>query len=851
MRALISFIACLFISGSMISQQSVYAYRLSGKWYKDYQGSSTYFVIDQVGQQDWENSDFTLTKSTGEVSQWYWVYDRNVNGYQATFQDKANQWKHIDFINQYKFQSSGYSGYFYKDGQAPADPNQSAGSSSDAAAENTPPPPPPDPQAGIPVIDRLNTNTKTAQIHDAARSMDYVKIDELIKAGANPDVLDGDKGRSAMHYAAISGDTDIIDVLVKSDANINVVDKQGKTPLDLALEKGNYDAAKELLRNSANAQLASKGLDRILATKETELLTLFLQNGADANVAMNKAVELDNVEMLNVILDNSSARATNQMFEKAVNLRSQQTAIEFLVRGIDKDQAMDFVISKKDKQMVEMVLSTNATVSSTNKALAFAVEQRDMGLAQTTIDQYNANPTVGMAPAVKNNHLEMVRFLLSKGANPNDQMDEASAQGKKAIVEALLSQSANPDLGIPPAAQNNQTSTLQVLLDASGDANLAMPIAIEKGDVMMVNMCIAAPQAADVYRTEYIVTTCEKSNLDILNALLLAGADPNPGMPISVGKKDAELVRELITAGADVNKPEYLIKTAEQSDAAVALLLLGNGADPNPGMETSIKLQDAAMVDLMLQHNADATPPHLIAKASELGNVPIVTLLLDRYADPNAGMNSAIDANKQDVVSLLIEHGADGSKDVYLTTSAKHNNPVLTKMLLSAGGDPQVALEPAIDVNAYKVVELVHEQGVSITDVKYLETCVYKNYVATARVLADAGASAATWWDDAKGMNLLHISIDQHLNAQMAEILIQAGANVDKPTQSGDSPLHIAVRDSRKSADQAGAVVEVLISHNADVNAVDAMGETVLKVAPKKRPITKPLKDAGAQKKLK
>lgn len=706
-----------------------------------------------------------------------------------------------------------------------------------------------------PVVDttnKLSATSKTAQIHDAVRSGNYDKVENLVlKKGADSNLKDGIFGQSSLHYAASIGDNDIATLLVKSgNANVNLKDNRGMTPLDLAVEKNNLETAKLLLSSGANAGLATKGLDRVVSTKNKELLKMFLQNGANGNTALDKVIATDDVQLLNTVLDNSSARATNQFFEKAVNVRSQQIAIELLIRGVDKDKAMDFVIKKRNKQMVSLVLGTNPNVVTSNKALVFGVEQRDMTLAQDAIDAHNADPTLGMAPAVKTNNAQMVTFLLSKGADANDQMDEASAAGNKAIVELLLSQSANPDLGVKEAATNNQTATLQVLLDAMGDANLAMPIAIEKGNVAMVNMCIAAKKPADVYRTEYVVTACEKSNLDILNALLLAGADANPGMPISIAKKDVKLVRELVAAGADVNKPEYIKKSVELKDHATAQVLLEKGADANPGMPTAIKLGDVTMVNLLLKNGADGKTATFIATASEQGNTEITKMLLAVGADANNGVIPSIKNNKPKVLSMLINSGASANSDIHIKESIKHNNSILTKLIIDAGGNATAALEPSVNSNADKIITLISENGVDVKDQKYLAIAVNKNYTATANALTKAGSSAADSWDDNTGESLLHTSIRKHLNWNMVNILVSGGADVNKKTKSGDSPLHLAVYQGKKKRDAAADVVVVLIKAKADVNATNAKGETVLKAAPGKRKITKPLKKAGAKKRI-
>jgi ankyrin repeat protein len=46
-----------------------------------------------------------------------------------------------------------------------------------------------------------------------------------------------DAGQTAMHFAALSMDT-VVELLAKNGAKLDATDKQGRTPLDMALGKG-------------------------------------------------------------------------------------------------------------------------------------------------------------------------------------------------------------------------------------------------------------------------------------------------------------------------------------------------------------------------------------------------------------------------------------------------------------------------------------------------------------------------------------------------------------------------------------------------------------------------------------
>lgn len=739
------------------------------------------------------------------------------------------------------------------------------------ASPPPPPPPAPAPVAPAPAapvapapppvpVDRnaINPATQMAEIHTLARSGETDKVVEQVKLGANVNLKEGTKGQTPLHIAVSQRNTALASALItQCSADINLKDNQNKTPLDIALETSDNATAKLLLDNNANAGLCTTGLDRVIQLKDNEMLKRMLQNHADANLVISKAIATDNEEILRTALTNGNVRASNAQFESALQQQSKGCAKALLENGIDVNQAMDASIAKRDRDFIEIILKkSDIDVGSKNKALIFAVEQRDVTFATKMILDYHANPTSGMAKAVETNNLQMVNLLLNNGADANDQIDEVSTQGKNDLLTAMLQKGGDANLGVALAATNDKTSTLKILLDNRGDANLAMPIAINKGSLPMVQMCLAAQPPADVTNSQYVVKACELSNYDILNALLMALAPPDPGMPISIPKGDARLVELMIKAGASAAPADYLVTACTRKDEPIVKLLLSvqapeKKADPNVGMPISIEQGSAGIVSMLLEAGADGTRPQFIDNASAKGHDAIVSSLLKSGADPNNGMMSAVKNNKASTVSILIAGGADGSKDIYMATAAPHNNTALMGALVNAGGRPEVALLPAIDADADKVVQFLNQKGVPITDVSYLETCVKKNHAATARVLVAAGASAAEWWDGAKGVSLLHIAIEQHMNPDLVASLIKAGSDVKKPTTIGEnSPLHVTVMNAKKRWDEAGAIVKLLIAAGADVNAVNGDGKTVLKESPDRPVLQKPLKEAGAKNKL-
>lgn len=630
---------------------------------------------------------------------------------------------------------------------------------------------------------------------DAIRNNDYTKAESAIDQ-ATVNTKDG-IGRAPIHYAALADNKELIQLLKdRGNADLNSRDNNGKTPLDLALESSKFTAAKALLSNNADASQANSGLERVLATQNMDILKLMLQNGANANTALSKSIASDNLETMRFIFDNSSARASNGLFNEAIEKRSTKCAIGLLQNGIDKGQAMDFVISKRDKEMVDLVLNTGVDVANATKALTFFVEQRDIVKAEAAITNNFANATAGMPGAVSTNNIQMVNMLLRNHADPNDQMDEAAASGSNEMVTAFLSAGGNPDAGVKAAADNGKVATLQILLDNKGDANLAMPVAIAKNNTSMVQMCLTAGKPADVYRSEYVVTACENSNLDILNALLLAGAPADPGLIISVGKGDIRLVEALIKANAPVNRPDYMIKTAEIGNAGIAKLLLDAGADPNPGLPIAAGKKNAEMVDLMLE----------------------------KGALPDPGMLPAVKAGDLAIVRKLIDKGGNAAAPDLVGNSVVHGNVALTGLLIDRGGKAEEGVSTALNIVQTDILSLLIDKGAAeaVRTNQHLPVPFVKNSVPMAKLLLDKGGLSPDW-TDTRGVSLMEYASTE-AGIEVINLLAQYHADANKKDVGGFTALTNAMLYKEKAGNRVTDVIRALLAAGADPNIANNEG---------------------------
>jgi ankyrin repeat protein len=302
----------------------------------------------------------------------------------------------------------------------------------------------------------------------------------------------------------------------------------------------------------------------------------------------------------------------------------------------------------------------------------------------------------------------------------------------------------------------------------------------------------------------------------IAKLLLQNGADPEAeyygGLRVSYfAVKHAEVLKLLIEAGADPKVPvDYrgsgagpqgstLLHEAASggfTESAKVLLLAGglevNRTDPSgaTALHTACRSGHAAMVEWLLRNRADAKA------CTKQGWTPM-SLAANQVMPENEEEN----ARYQAVIRELERAGVE--LDVFAAISCNDVPRVVkivqTEPKLGEARDPdgRPALHVAVMLDRREIVKLLVDKG------------------ATADIPSrdkKSGSEGET--------ALLQAAFWGRL--QMAEILIQHGADVNAKAAGGVVPLHEAARMGHVE------LARLLLDHGADVNAKDGQGNTPL-----------------------
>jgi len=356
----------------------------------------------------------------------------------------------------------------------------------------------------------------------AALNGNAAMIEKLVKAGADPNAPLSASGDTALMLAARTGTTDAIKVLVETGANVNAKESWGgTTPLMSAVAERHPAAVRMLIERGADVgarsnfvaaangrgfegrtpsaprpgqaveEFASGWLTPLMfAAREGDLESarLLVTAGADVNAiaadgkdALGLAVFNGNYELASFLVDNKSKvnQADTQGFTPlfwAVDRRNMETAPNF-----------PWMVTADPLPLVRKLLDAganpNAVVDNTPRARMRAGSPRIVF----------ATP---LMRAAFSGDLELVKLLLSKGADPNirskdyETMLEAAAglgfiqgysKGKPSaerleVVKLLVGLGADvnaaDDYGITAlmaAANMGDVSIIQYLVDRGAD----------------------------------------------------------------------------------------------------------------------------------------------------------------------------------------------------------------------------------------------------------------------------------------------------------------------------------------------------------------------------------------------
>ncbi|XP_016814557.1 poly [ADP-ribose] polymerase tankyrase-1 isoform X3 [Pan troglodytes] len=698
---------------------------------------------------------------------------------------------------------------------SPSSPGSSLAESPEAAGVSSTAPPGPGaagPGTGVPAV-----SGALRELLEACRNGDVSRVKRLVDA-ANVNAKDmAGRKSSPLHFAAGFGRKDVVEHLLQMGANVHARDDGGLIPLHNACSFGHAEVVSLLLCQGADPNARDNWnytpLHEAAIKGKIDVCIVLLQHGADPNIRNT---------------DGKSALDLADPSAKAV-----------LTGEYKKDELLEAARSGNEEKLMALLtpLNVNCHASDGRKStpLHLAAGYNRVRIVQLLLQHgadVHAKDKGGLVPlhnACSYGHYEVTELLLKHGACVNAMdlwqftpLHEAASKNRVEVCSLLLSHGADPTLvnchgksavDMAPTPELRERLTYEFkghsLLQAAREADLAKV----KKTLALEIINFKQPQSHET-ALHCAVASLHPKRKQVTELLLRKGANVNEKnkdfmTPLHVAAERAhnDVMEVLHKHGAKMNALDTLGQTALHRAALAGhlqtcRLLLSYGSDPS-----IISLQGFT--------------------AAQMGNEAVQQILSEstpiRTSDVDYRLLEASKAGDLETV----KHGADPTKK---------NRDGNTPLDLVKEGDTDIQdllrgdaalLDAAKKGCLARVQKLCTPENINCRDTQGrnstpLHLAAGYNNLEVAEYLLEHGADVNA--QDKGGLIPLH-NAASYGHVDIAALLIKYNTCVNATDKWAFTPLHEAAQKGRTQ------LCALLLAHGADPTMKNQEGQTPLDLA--------------------
>ncbi|KAH7388685.1 ankyrin repeat-containing domain protein [Pyrenochaeta sp. MPI-SDFR-AT-0127] len=579
--------------------------------------------------------------------------------------------------------------------------------------------------------------------------------------------------RKTFFEAIACGNVEV--VAAKLDLGVNVEQERADeyTPLVVSIVAAEVEVMQLLLERGADVNRRVMGLTPIVhAVMKTHHAPQLIQLLMDYGASPNTTTEPDGMNALHWAAIDGMVDALDFLISKGMNLNNACSRGRTpLILAAEKGHTLIVqVLLAKGAELYRRSVTggTALTWAAANGRLDTVKFLLQEGIDVDDCDNYGLTALLGASDM---GHLEVVEFLLAKGADINR--------------VTIATKSCSPAMA---AATAGHTKVLQALVQHGAD------LKISKSD-----------------GTTILEATMLEGHLETVQALLgaIGGPEyPQDSVALQIAMASSHASIQSLIATASMMYPHFKSVHEPTKFEWVDWVLKTGGELVKPRamsamLHASLFENQLDMIECLLRHGCDPSQ-HLVS-----GNTPL---------------SFAIRHGKVDLIRILLDAGADPAKP-----AQKPEGPVMTPLHQAIAAlkydreNDTTIVDMLLKTGRCKLLKGEHPRN---TVFQYVLRQFDQSESGVAEVLAFRMLESIPNVNDDRcddGSTLMHVAV-RHSRADLVDILLEKGANIDATNGLGQTPFHLNCQRHKN-------ILPFLLTRGADVFAKDKRGQSGLHVA--------------------
>jgi len=431
------------------------------------------------------------------------------------------------------------------------------------------------------------------RVADAAQHDDVAAVRSLLQEGADVNAAQAD-GMTALHWAARNDDAELVTVLAYAGANLEATTRLGGyTALHLAARRGQGDVVRALLEAGsvveARTSTGATALHLAAGAGRPEAITALLDHGADIDA---REVSAEQTPMMFAVAENR-VEAVRLLLERGADVSLRTTVVDYAARA--KADIPDQ--QRREKLMQAMKVAQGLVPEEDGEKAAPSGTVADRSAAQLQSRDEEPAPTAGASagPAPSRHHTEDIPADSTQAPPEPEPLGYADLVGRQGGMTALHYAARDGHMeeakallaggaDIDEVTAGDHTSPL-LIATINGNYDLASYLLDQGADPTLASDAGATPLFAVLnnrwapkafYPQPTAFKQQETSYLDLMNALLAKGADPN----VRLKKHPWYTSYNFDLLGVDFMGATPFWRAAYALDVPAMELLVAHGADP-------------------------------------------------------------------------------------------------------------------------------------------------------------------------------------------------------------------------------------------------------------------------------